>query len=170
MECKRCHKECFESEISGGYCKECLEEIKASAKYEDAKVYNSNENSNFGLGLLTLIIIIIIILGFNGIKSIFVDTTSTAQSNSSENSIPTNLEIMSYAQTVLDNNLQNPKYSSLTKDYTIVSTNLRYKIEGNVTVNDNEEKFYMIIEFVDDTYKEYDLISLQVGSETIYKK
>ena len=37
----------------------------------------------------------------------------------------------------------------------------RYKIEGKV----NDEKFNMIIQFIDNTYKEYDLISLQVGNK-----
>lgn len=83
---------------------------------------------------------------------------------------PTDMELMSYAQLVLDDNLNKPKYSRSTSDYKFVQTNLRYKIEGNVEVNSTSNKFYMIIEFTDETYKNYDLISLQVGNETIYKK
>lgn len=80
---------------------------------------------------------------------------------------PDEIELMSYAQTVLDDNLINPKYSSYKKDYTFINnTELRYKIEGEV----NNEKFWMIIEFIDDTYKDYNLISLQVGNNIIYKK
>ncbi len=74
---------------------------------------------------------------------------------------------MSYAQTILDDNLNNPKYSRNKTDYTFVKTNLRYKIEGEVTVNSENQKFYMIIQFVDNTYKKYDLISLQVGNKKI---
>lgn len=87
-----------------------------------------------------------------------------------EKNIPSDIELMSYAQLVLEDNLNNPTYSRSTSDYTFISTGLRCKIEGNVTINSISNKFYMIIEFIDNTYKEYDLISLQVGNETIYKK
>lgn len=90
--------------------------------------------------------------------------------NQNNTNVPTDMELMSYAQLVLDDNLNNPKYSRSTSDYKFIQTNLRYKIEGTVTVNSASNKFYMIIEFTDDTYKDYDLISLQVGNETIYKK
>ena len=82
------------------------------------------------------------------------------------NSKPSELDLMSYAQTVLDDNMNNPKYSRNQSDYKFVGTDLRYKIEGKV----NGENFWMIIQFVDNNYKEYDLISLQVGNKTIYKK
>lgn len=87
-----------------------------------------------------------------------------------EKNIPSDIELMSYAQLVLEDNLNNPTYSRSTSDYTFISTGLRCKIEGNVTINSISNKFYMIIEFIDNTYKECDLISLQVGNETIYKK
>lgn len=90
--------------------------------------------------------------------------------NIEEKNIPSNIELMSYAQLVLEDNLNNPTYSRSTSDYTFITTGLRCKIEGNVTINSVSNKFYMIIEFIDNTYKEYDLISLQVGNETIYKK
>lgn len=80
---------------------------------------------------------------------------------------PSNIDLMSYAQTILDDNLNNPKYSRNKTDYTFVKTNLRYKIEGKVTINSENQKFYMIIQFVDNTYKKYDLISLQVGNKKI---
>lgn len=80
--------------------------------------------------------------------------------------VPDEVELMSYAQMVLKDNLYNPKYSSYKGDYTFIGTGLRYKIEGKV----NGENFWMIIQFIDNTYKEYDLISLQVGNQIIYKK
>ena len=97
------------------------------------------------------------------------EETSTTENENNTNT-PTDMELMSYAQLVLDDNLNNPKYSRSTSDYEFIQTNLRYKIEGTVTVNSTSNKFYMIIEFTDDTYKNYNLISLQVGNETIYKK
>ena len=86
------------------------------------------------------------------------------QKESKREEEPDEIELMSYAQTVLKDNLTNPTYSRNKKDYKFINTGLRYKIEGKV----NNENFYMIIEFVDDTYKEYDLISLQVGNEKVY--
>lgn len=99
-----------------------------------------------------------------------ISEETPAKENENKTNTPTNMELMSYAQLVLDDNLNNPKYSRSTSDYKFIQTNLRYKIEGNVEVNSISNKFYMIIEFTDETYKNYDLISLQVGNETIYKK
>lgn len=98
-----------------------------------------------------------------------IEETPTKE-NENKTNTPTDMELMSYAQLVLDDNLNNPKYSRSTSDYKFIQTNLRYKIEGNVEVNSISNKFYMIIELTDETYKNYDLISLQVGNETIYKK
>lgn len=99
-----------------------------------------------------------------------ISEETPAKENENKTNTPTDMELMSYAQLVLNDNLNNPKYSRSTSDYKFIQTNLRYKIEGNVEVNSISNKFYMIIEFTDETYKNYDLISLQVGNETIYKK
>lgn len=83
---------------------------------------------------------------------------------------PDEIELMSYSQTVLRKYFPDCKYSRNTSDYTFAKTNLRYKIEGSVTIDSDhsEENFYMIINFVDESYTSYDLISLQIGNETIY--
>ena len=99
-----------------------------------------------------------------------ISEETPTKENENKTNTPTDMELMSYAQLVLDDNLNNPKYSRSTSDYKFIQTNLRYKIEGNVEANSTSNKFYMIIEFTDETYKNYDLISLQVGNETIYKK
>lgn len=98
-------------------------------------------------------------------------SNETASSYNDMSNGPSELELMSYAQTVLDNNLPDCEYSRNKDEYTFVKTNLRYKIEGKVarTKNDSSEDFYMIIEFIDDKYTTYDLLSLQVGDEIIYK-
>ena len=75
---------------------------------------------------------------------------------------PSNIELMSYAQTVLDDKMNSPRYSSDVKNYKFIETGLRYKIEGTV----NDEKFFLILEFKNDKYKEYNVISLQVGNKT----
>ena len=88
-------------------------------------------------------------------------------SSSKSSKEPSDIELMSYAQTVLSDNLNNPSYSSNKRDYTFVKNGLRYKIEGYVTVNSRKEKFYLIIEFVNDKYQTYDIKSLQVGNNRI---
>ena len=70
----------------------------------------------------------------------------------------------------MDDFYKNCKYSRNKRDYNIIGTGLRYKIEGEVALNSssNYEKFYMIILFTDNTYKKYVLISLQIGKEIVY--
>ncbi len=152
MQCKKCKKECMENELTNGICADCLIE-------NNKGTVNTNSNAN-AIGCLVAFIFIGAICFFiwNGIGSIFNDTKTDDNSGT-----PSNIELMSYAQTVLDDNLSNPKYSSNKNDYNFVKTGLRYKIEGKV----NNEKFWLIIQFTDDTYKEYDLISLQIGNKTI---
>lgn len=102
----------------------------------------------------------------------FEESSSDIELDSTDSSVekPSDLEIMTYAQTVLDDFYKNCKYSRNKRDYNIIGTGLRYKIEGEVALNSssNYEKFYMIILFTDNTYKKYDLISLQIGKETVY--
>lgn len=85
--------------------------------------------------------------------------------------LPNNIEIMTYAQTVLKDYYPKCKLSSDTREYEIVNTALRYKIEGEIhrTKESVLEEFVMIIEFEDESYKSYSLISLQIGSDIIYE-
>lgn len=127
---------------------------------------NVNKTNNYtttGCLIFFILVVIIIFFAWKGISGVFSTDTSTSNEGK-----PDEIELMTYAQEVLKDNLSNPKYSSYKGDYTFVETGFRYKIEGNVTENGSTEKFYMIIQFVDDTYKEYDLISLQVGNKKIY--
>lgn len=121
----------------------------------------NNNSTRYVVALIVLAIIILIIFKmFTGWWNSLGDSSASNKSQK-----PNDIELMSYAQTVLDDNLSNPKYSSYKGDYTFIETGLRYKIEGKVTTNGIKEKFYIIIEFTDNTYKEYDLISLQVGNK-----
>jgi hypothetical protein len=125
------------------------------------------QNNNIkGLKAGNLLGIVIVLIGIFFISSLGSSTDET--SKLSDTGKPDDIELMTYAQTVLDDNLNNIKYSRNTSDYTFINTNLRYKIEGKVTVNSLNEKFFMIIEFDDESYKSYTLISLQVGDERIY--
>lgn len=86
---------------------------------------------------------------------------------------PTNVEIVSYAQTVIKDYYPDSKFPfGATSEYKVVKTGLRYKIEGTFKENENVsyEDFYMIIEFLDDKYETYDLISLQIGKITVYEQ
>ena len=122
-----------------------------------------NNNKN-GTGCLILFIIGIIVFI---LWKVLFSSSSTVFKN--QKSKPTDIELMSYAQTVLDNNLNSPQYSSRTTEYKFTETGLRYKIEGEVIENGNRQKFWLIIRFLNDSYKEYDVISLQVGSRYIIK-
>ncbi len=108
------------------------------------------------------------------------EETSTTETNSpldeyieleKESDGPSELELMSYSQTVLEDFFPKCKYSRNESDYKFVKTNMRYKIEGAVSVDSSyaSENFYMIIQFLDEKYETYDLISLQVGNDVIYK-
>lgn len=147
MECRNCKKEFDETDLENGLCKKC---------------YHNRKRSIFPTIIFFVLITFFII---------FYNSSSSSSPNSQISSKkPDKVELMSYAQTVLDKELNHPSYSSYKDDYIFVETNLRYKIEGNVTVNNANQKFWMIIEFTDNTYQKYDLISLQVGNNTIYKK
>lgn len=141
--------------------KDVLEQMETEGEkelnYEGTKTKKNTTGCLIAL-IIWGIIIFILIKMFTGWWSSLGNS-----SNKNSNKKPDEVELMTYAQLVLDDNLSNPKYSSYKKDYTFIETGLRYKIEGKV----NNEKFWMIIEFVDDSYKEYDLISLQVGNKKI---
>lgn len=164
--CKDCCKEISEdtSKLYKGYCKSCYNERYNNSSNSYSKKQQDLETEKFKFGFILVIIIVIAFLCF------FFSLGSNSNNTSTSSDKPTDIELMSYAQTILQDNLNNPTYSHYKGDYTFINTNLRYKIEGNVTLNNSKEKFYMIIEFLDKTYKEYDLISLQVGNDTIYKK
>lgn len=84
---------------------------------------------------------------------------------------PDDIALMSYAQTVLKDLYPDCEYSHEKSDYKFVGDSLRYKIEGDVALSKDSatEPFYMIIQFIDEQYDTYDLISLQVGDEKIYE-
>lgn len=132
---------------------------------EDKQKTNNNFSST-GCFIAIVFLGIILFICFKMITGWWDNLGDSSTTN--KNKEPDNVELMSYVQTVLKDNLNSPKYSNYKGDYNFVKTGLRYKIEGNVSVNGVQEKFYMVINFVDDTYQEYDLISLQVGSKKIY--
>lgn len=83
---------------------------------------------------------------------------------------PDEIALMCYAQVVLKDFFPGCEYAQDLDDYQSVGTGLRYKIEGDVAISENYkmERFYMIIQFTDEEYDTYDLISLQVGDDKIY--
>ena len=88
-----------------------------------------------------------------------------------DSKIPTDQELVSYAQVVVNDYFDNPSYPSLTEDYIIVppsDTNLRSKIKGDVVINSNKETFQIIIEFVDSNFEQYDLKYFSLGNDVIY--
>ena len=55
MECKRCKKECLESELTNGYCDECLKKCNGDYK----KIKNKNNTIAFILKIWCLIIVVV---------------------------------------------------------------------------------------------------------------
>ena len=101
------------------------------------------------------------------------DDSKDAKKQEKENSnIPDKIALMTYAQIVIEDYYPSPKFPASKDEYDVVSTGLRSKIEGKVSVDGTSEyqRFWVIIEFTDDTYKEYNLISLQIGNDVLYKK
>lgn len=85
--------------------------------------------------------------------------------------LPSDIEIISYVQTVLKDYYPKCELPSGVKEYEIVNTALHYKIEGEIhrTKESVLEEFVMIIEFEDESCETYSLVSLQIGSDTIYE-
>lgn len=97
--------------------------------------------------------------------------TPNSQTYNNLTDSPDEISLMSYAQTVLENFYPNCKYSRNKNDYNFVNTDLRFKIEGEVSVNATSasEDFYMIIQFLDENFETYDLISLQIGNDIVFE-
>lgn len=112
------------------------------------------------LAFLTSIIIIVSLLG-----------CGSSSENDSASKKPDDIALMSYAQTVLKDLYPDCEYSHEKSDYKFAGDKLRYKINGDVALSKNSaiEPFYMIIQFIDEHYDTYDLISLQIGDEKIYE-
>lgn len=86
--------------------------------------------------------------------------------------VPSKIDLISYAQVVLEDFYPSPKFPAGKDSYNCPGTGLRYKIEGQISVDGKSayQNFYVIIEFVDDTYTEYDLVLAQVDKEVLYKQ
>lgn len=86
--------------------------------------------------------------------------------------VPTKIELISYAQVALKDFYPSPKFPAGKDSYNCPGTGLRYKIEGQISVDGKSayQNFYVIIEFVDDTYTEYNLVLAQVDKEVLYKQ
>ena len=114
-----------------------------------------------------------------------VEVNSSTKSNSNKNAsskndkkdkvpsnAPSKIDLISYAQVVLEDFYPSPKFPAGKDSYNCPGTGLRYKIEGQISVDGKSayQNFYVIIEFVNDTYTEYDLVLAQVGKEVLYKR
>ena len=134
---------------------------------EEKKKLSPEELEKKGKFYATVIIVFLIaifIIWFNITTS--SNSNNVNNSSATQTSEPDDATIVAYAQGFLRDYLINPQYEYGTYNYNIIKTLKRYKIEGKV----NNENFWMIIEFTDDNYQEYQLISLQIGNEIIYKK
>ncbi len=123
---------------------------------------NKVDTTSYIIGFIILAIIIFVI--WKMISGVF----GTSSVSTNDGGKPDDVELMTYAQTVVKDYFSDSKFSSNPSNYKFIETGLQYKIEGYVTTNSKEEKFYIVIRFSDDKYKEYDVVSLQVGNKRIY--
>lgn len=85
---------------------------------------------------------------------------------------PDEIELMSYAQTVLEDFYPDLKVSRDKSTYVFARTDMRYKIKGYFfqTKDDKEQSlFEMIIRFTDDSFTSYDLLDLFVDGHSVYE-
>lgn len=88
-----------------------------------------------------------------------------------EKNLPSDSEVIAYVQTVLKDYYPKCKFPFDTRDFTVINTSLRYKVEGEIhrTKESVLEEFVIIIEFEDETYENYYLSYLQIGDDIIYE-
>ena len=60
MQCKKYGKECMESELTNGFCKECAEKYGKKLFKKDKKTGFLNDNKNVAILVLSIILVIII--------------------------------------------------------------------------------------------------------------
>lgn len=97
--------------------------------------------------------------------------SSKKEKSTKSEDAPGKIELISYAQTVLEDYYPSAKFPADKNSYNCPGTNLRYKIEGEISTDGKNayQPFYVIIEFTNTSYSEYDLISASVGKDTLYK-
>lgn len=67
MQCKKCKKNCMESELVNGYCLDCLQ------KYKNNKEELKNTENKFGKTLRIASIVIVLLFVFYGLILIIAD-------------------------------------------------------------------------------------------------
>lgn len=72
MQCKKCKKECLESELKNGYCSECFK--KYSGDIDKLKITNNSISKFFRVGSVMIIILGIFlgIISFSANYGIFI--------------------------------------------------------------------------------------------------
>ena len=105
------------------------------------------------------------------IFAIFLISIINNSDNSSEQDSP---DVIAAAKYVLTQEVTNAKTIYDESEYQVTEkmngNELSYRIKGPVIVNNKSEEFYMIIEYEDNTYKNYKLKYLKVGNTEIYNK
>lgn len=148
MKCEKCGKEIRMMDAQNGLCRECAEKTEATAQAAGAK-------SGIGCGMWCLIavgalvVLIIIISAIGGGSDGKVEAFTFVQ-----------MEIKSYL----------PAADVSIKNAEIISTDLRYKVEGTFTANGLQYQYWGIITFDDTSYKSCTMNYLQIGDIVLFDR
>ena len=118
MKCKRCKKECMESELTDGFCTECY------GKYDDRATREIN------IQLISYLVAIVIVITIGIFIKNWWDGLGSGEASKDDDKI--DAYVMS--QDFMDDYLTNPssaKYPSYNK-ITVIQTGDRYKVEAYV--------------------------------------
>lgn len=138
MKCKRCKKECMESELTDGFCTECY------GKYDNNEI---TKEANIQLISYIIAIVIMIIIG------IFIKNWWDGLGEGSSSKDDGKIDAYVMSQDFMNDYIENPssaKYPSYNK-ITVIKTGNRYKVEAYVDCknsfnNQVRTKYIMILE------------------------
>ena len=120
MQCKKCGKECMESELANGYCSDCIK------KYEE-KLLNKDKNYNFFKDRKNIVILVLSIIIFIMITSIVVVLILR------NIKISKKIDVSNYSYTELVNMFEEKGYK-----FELYYKNSKYNISTVYIILDNE--------------------------------
>lgn len=116
------------------------------------------------------VIVFLLFLGFllfNIIQSVI---DSKNDKNENRSTIPNDIALMTYAQTIIKDYLKSPssaKFPTQVQNYTIINTLLRYKVTSTVEAENSfgamiKSDFTVIFEFEDYNYEAYEAVEVWI--------
>ncbi|MFR5876360.1 MAG: hypothetical protein ACLUFN_07710 [Eubacterium sp.] len=171
MKCLKCGHECPNT---AKFCEECGQTfIETDIQSMDNQNNNRIPQTRNKGCLRVFVIVLVIILAITCIVKISNKSDENARDNTIQNEtieIPDEVELITYSERVLEDEFGNAEFSWLDYYNTVSPKNgsLKAKVEGSAYINDIKHQFTLIIEFTNETYKNYDVKYLQVDDTEIY--